>query len=55
MLKKKPFNRREATAKVLDYHKNKFNRAWYVNDPIFIPKCAYKPYGTDEVHIIILS
>jgi len=50
MLKKKPFNRKEATAKVLDHHKNKFKEL-SINDPLFIPKCAYKPYGTDELHI----
>jgi len=50
MLKKKPFNRKEATAKVLDHHKNKFSKL-NINDPLFIPKCAYRPYGSDDLHI----
>ena len=51
MLKnKKPFNRKEATEKVLEYHKNKLIKL-NIQNPLFIPKCAYKPYGKDELHI----
>jgi len=50
MLKKKPFDRRKATEEVLNYHKEKLNKL-NITDPLFIPKCAYRPYGTDELHI----
>ena len=50
MLKKKPFNRKEATEEVLEHHKPKFKKL-NISNPTFIPKCAYKPYGSTELHI----
>jgi len=47
---KPPFNRKIATANLLK------DQAWIfeklmINDPLYIPKCAYRPYGKQELHI----
>jgi|688.fasta_scaffold160700_2 hypothetical protein len=44
------FNRKEKTEELMKYHQKVFN-ALGVSNPLYIPKCAYRPYGKDELHM----
>jgi len=44
------FNRKEKTEELMKYHQKVFN-ALGVPNPLYIPKCAYRPYGKDELHM----
>ena len=41
---KDPVNRKEKTLELFQEHAHKFELL-DIEDPLFIPKCAYKPYG----------
>lgn len=47
---KDPVNRKEKTLELFQEHAYKFELL-DIGDPLFIPKCAYKPYGGSE-HVI---
>ena len=44
------FNRKEKTEEMVKYHQKVFD-ALGVSSPLYIPKCAYRPYGKDELHM----
>jgi hypothetical protein len=44
------FNRKEKTEELMKYHQKVFS-ALGVPNPLYIPKCAYRPYGKDELHM----
>jgi hypothetical protein len=44
------FNRKEKTEELVKYHQKVFN-AIGVPNPLFIPKCAYRPYGKDDLYM----
>jgi hypothetical protein len=44
------FNRKEKTEELVKFHQNVFN-AIGVPEPLFIPKCAYRPYGKDDLYM----
>ena len=44
------FNRKEKTEELMKYHQKVFN-VLGVSNPLYIPKCAYRPYGKDELHM----
>jgi hypothetical protein len=44
---KDPVNRKEKTEQLFKEHEHKF-KILDINNPLFIPKCAYKPYGKTE-------
>jgi len=44
------FNRKEKTEEMVKYHQKVFD-ALGITSPLYIPKCAYRPYGKDELHM----
>lgn len=44
------FNRKEKTEELMKYHQKVF-KALGITNPLYIPKCAYRPYGKDELHM----
>ena len=44
------FNRKEKTADLIKYHADKM-KANNIENPIFIPKCAYQPHGLEGLHL----
>ena len=44
------FNRKEKTEELMKYHQKVFN-ALGVSNPVYIPKCAYRPYGKDDLYM----
>ena len=44
------FNRKEKTEELVKYHQKVFD-ALDISNPLFIPKCAYRPYGKDELYM----
>ena len=44
------FNRKEKTEELVKYHQKVFD-ALDISNPLFIPKCAYRPYGKDDLHM----
>lgn len=49
-LKEKSFDRKSKTQELIKEHEFKFD-ILKVKDPLFIPKCVYKPYSGAELHI----
>lgn len=43
-------NRKEKTAELIKFHEKKFITNG-INEPKFIPKCAYQPRGLDGLHL----
>lgn len=50
--KEKPFDRKAKTQELIKEHEAKFD-ILKVKDPLFIPKCAYKPYSGADLHIAL--
>ena len=44
------FNRKEKTEEMVKYHQKVFD-ALGVSSPLYIPKCAYRPYGKDDLYM----
>lgn len=44
------FNRKEKTEELVKYHQKVFD-ALGINSPLYIPKCAYRPYGKDDLYM----
>ena len=44
------FNRKEKSEELLKYHQPVF-KALDISNPLYIPKCAYRPYGKDDLHM----
>ena len=44
------FNRKEKTEELLTYHLPVF-KALDISNPLYIPKCAYRPHGKDDLHM----
>lgn len=47
---KPAFNRKAATLELLKHQQWIFDRL-SIENPVYIPKCAYRPYGKQELHI----
>jgi hypothetical protein len=47
---KPAFNRKHATLDLLKHQQWIFDRL-SIENPVYIPKCAYRPYGKQELHI----
>jgi len=44
------FNRKEKTEELVKHHQKVFD-ALGINSPLYIPKCAYRPYGKDDLYM----
>jgi len=44
------FNRKEKTEEMVKYHQKVFD-ALGITSPLYIPKCAYRPYGKDDLYM----
>lgn len=44
------FNRKEKTEELMKHHQKVF-KALGITNPLYIPKCAYRPYGKDDLHM----
>jgi hypothetical protein len=44
------FNRKEKTEELVKYHQKVFD-ALGISSPLYIPKCAYRPYGKDDLYM----
>jgi len=49
-LKKESTGRKEKTVELIKFHADIFE-ANHIENPLFIPKCAYKPYDKDSLHM----
>lgn len=44
------FNRKEKTEELVKHHQKVFD-ALGISSPLYIPKCAYRPYGKDDLYM----
>jgi len=44
------FNRKEKTEEMVKYHQKVFDSLG-ITSPLYIPKCAYRPYGKDDLYM----